>query len=184
MFRSILKISLIAYVILSAPALLFPQVKIPVVEDIPDVGLNTAEISEKYKAKVTLYGKEPLLGEIVLNTGASITPSGDRERIYQFSNISRITVSMWSRQRKGSGWIFYPESYEIILKDGTRVVHSGNLEFLNRIRFAGHGGRTVYLYTYYYDYFKGGMWVNTGTPGEKTAPSRPADGCLYIIELK
>lgn len=174
----------VAFIMLTIPAMLFSQVKAPVVDDIPDVGFNAAETSEKYAAGVTLYGKEPLKGEIVLNIDASISTSDDSGKIYSLREISRITVTAWSGKRKGAGWIFYPESYGIILKDGTRLAHNGNLEFLNRIRFTQHGGRSFYIYTCYYDYFRNGKWVNTGGTGEKSAPSRPADGCLYLIELK
>lgn len=179
-----LKFCIIAIIMLTAPGLLFPQIKTPVIDNIPDINFNAVETTEKYKVKVTLYGKEPLQGEIILNAGSSINPLGGGGRIYPFSDIVRISVTMWSKQRRGSGWVFYPECYEIILRDNTRLVYKGNLEFLNRIRFTEEQKKTGFVYTYFYDYFKQGKWINTGTPGEQTLPSRPASGTLYIIELK
>lgn len=166
------------------PSALFTQIKAPVVQDIPDVEFNAAETSERYKAAVTLYGKGIVNGEILINTGASINPSGDKGRIYPLRDVSRITIIKWSGQRKGTGSVFYPGSYEIILKDRTRIIHDGNIGFLNKIRFVRGEGGELSLYTYFYDYFRKGKWVNTGTAGEKTLPSNPAAGTTYIIELK
>ena len=104
-----LKFYIIAIIMFAAPGLLYPQIKTPVIDNIPDVNFNAVETTEKYKVKVTLYGKEPLQGEIVLNAGSSINPPGDGGRIYPFSDIVRISVPMWSTQRRGSGWVFFPE---------------------------------------------------------------------------
>lgn len=175
---------LIIIVMIVSPAILFSQINSPVVDDVPDVEFNKAETIEKFKASVTIYGKGAANGEIILNAGASINPSCDSGRIYTFSDISRITVVKWSVQRKGSGWIFYPDRYEIVLKNKTVIQHDGNLGFLNRIRFARSEGRESTLFTYFYDYFRNGKWLNTGAAGEKTPPSKPAAGTLYIIELK
>ena len=143
----------ILLVIIIFPAMLFPQIKTPVIEDVPDVEFNAAETTEKFKASVTLYGKGVVNGELILNSGASITPSGDSGRIYLLREINRITVIKWSGKRKGSGWIFYPDRYEIILKNKSRILHEGNLGFLNRIRFIRSEGVEKSLFMYFYDYF-------------------------------
>lgn len=175
---------LIFIVMIIFPVILFSQIKFPVVEDVPDVEFNKTETVEKFKASVTVYGKGAVDGEIILNAGASINPSSDSGRIYTFRDISRITVMKWSVQRKGSNWIFYPDRYEIILKNKTVLMHEGNLGFFNRIRFVRSEGRENTLYTYFYDYFRNGKWINTGAAGEKTPPLKPAAGTAYIIELK
>ncbi len=169
------------FFLLNAP--LAPQLKEPSVDDVPDVEFNITENSELYKAKVTLYGREPFPCEISLSPGATINPSSDRTRLYPLSEISRITVTSWSKQRNRGGWVFYPENYDITLRNGTKIIHIGNIGFLNRMKVSYGKKKGVYLYTYYYDYFRKGKWVNTGTEGEGTPPERPADGCLYIIEL-
>ncbi|HOP28135.1 MAG TPA: hypothetical protein P5120_12540 [Spirochaetota bacterium] len=174
----------ILLVIIIFPAMLFPQIKTPVIEDVPDVEFNAAETTEKFKASVTLYGKGVVNGELVLNSGASIIPAGDSGRIYLLREINRITVIKWSGQRKGSGWVFYPDRYEIILKDKSRILYEGNLGFLNRLRFIGSEGGERALFMYFYDYYINGKWVNTGVSGEKTPPLNPAAGTSYIIELK
>jgi len=170
--------------ILAFPVSLVSQIKSPVVDDVPEVVFNSAETSEKFKVSATLYGKRVVTGEVVLNAGASINPSADSGRIYPFRDISRITVMKWSKERKGSGWIFYPGRYEIILRDKTRIMHDGNLGFLNRIRFIKSGGGESFLFTYFYDYFRNGKWANSGVSAESSLHSTPAAGTLYIIELK
>jgi len=179
----ILNIPVIVFM-LFLPHCLTAQIKSPVVEDVPDVKFNASETSEKFKAAVTIYGKGIANGEIILTAGVSVNASSDTGRIYPLRDINRITITKWLKRRKGTGWFFYPDSYEIILKDRSRILHDGNLEFLNRLRFVRTEGGEISLFTYFYDYFRNGKWVNTGTPGEKNIPSVPAAGTVYIIELK
>ncbi len=183
-FHRIFSPSLITAIILLIPSGLKPQIQGPVVKEVPEIEFNISESSERYKVKITMYGKEPVEGEIILGAGASIYPSGNSGIIYPFRNISRITVNMWNKSKKGSGcWIFYPEGYEIILKDNSRVSHRGNIAFLNRIRFVEGKKKQSYIYTYFYDYYKNGKWVNTGIAGLEGRPSNPASGSVYIIEV-
>lgn len=182
--QRILLYTSLAFALFSLPAGVLSQVKEPVVDDIPDVTLDMTESIERYRVRLTLYGKEPVTGEIILRGGSSINPSGDPQRIYRFTDISRITINSWSKNRKGDGWVFYPAGYEIILKDQTRVSHAGNIGFLNRISFASGQKKTVYVYTYFYDYFKKGKWINSGSSDFEGQISVPAPRTLYIIELK
>jgi hypothetical protein len=174
---------MILFALFLFPSLVSAQPKEPSVDDVADVSINIADTSEKFKARITLYAKEPLTGELTFRSGSSINPSGDPQRIYTLRDVARITVTAWGKSRKGKMWVFYPAVYEIILKNQTRISHTGNIDFLNRIVFTSGQGKSYSIFTFYYDYFKNGKWINTDTRGMETPPLRPAAGTLYIIEL-
>jgi hypothetical protein len=79
------------------PAILFSQIKSPVVEDVRDVEFNAAETSEKFKASVTIYGKGVINGEIFLNAGAVINPSMPAKKLF-IQRYKRITVMLGGRE--------------------------------------------------------------------------------------
>lgn len=174
---------MILFALFLVPCLVSAQPKEPSVDEVADVSINIADTSEKFKARISLYAKEPLAGELTFRRGASINPSGDPQRVYTLRDVARIRVTAWSKSIKGKVWVFYPAAYEIILKNQTRISHTGNIDFLNRMVFTTEQGKSYSVFTFYYDYFKNGKWINTDTSGMETTPERPAAGTLYIIEL-
>ncbi len=158
--------------------MLFSQVKEPDRPDIPE--LNNSIVSGfKFKVKITVQGKvSSIEEEINLNSDVLITQDN---RAIKIIDISRINITLWEKRSKLNRHTYYPSQYELFFRDYRKIVINGNIELLNRIKFSNNKSR--YIYTYYYDYFKNGKWVNGGASDFNAFSSKPADGCAVSIEL-
>jgi hypothetical protein len=158
--------------------LLLSQVKEPERPDIPEIN-NTIESGFIFKVKLTIHGKPSSMeGEMHLNTDVLITAD---KRIIRLKDISKINIIMWEKRSKINRHIFYPAQYEFFFRDYRKIIINGNIELLNRIKLSNKN--TVYIYSYYYDYFKKEKWINSGSTGFDASVSRPAEGCIVTIEL-
>ena len=170
---------IIPVLIISAASAGFPQLKEPALPVIPEVDV-TEQSAGSLKAQVTIYGGSAVKGELRADPASSI--SGPGGRMLPLYSVGKITVKRWSMKREGCNTVFYPDLYELILKNGGPVSVSGNIPFLNRMKISVNG-RDRTLYTFYYDYYKNGAWVNSGTAGSSEPSSAPAKGTAWIIEL-
>lgn len=158
----------------------FAQVKDPGLPLSPDVEFeNGSKSSVKYyQAEIKCAGST-MAGDIYLTTESfrDINGKGD---VYYWQDISSIRMLEWVRRVKGKSWIFYPESYEVTLKNSTKLRVGGNIRELNRFRLISSRKQRT-MYSYYYDDYVKGKWTNTGLTDFYHPSDRPAAGCVTEI---
>lgn len=155
------------------------EIKIPDPPNIPEINADMDHQVFKYKVKIFLQGiPDPYEGEIVLNSDVLII---NNFKSIKVEDVRKIIVKSWGKSKNLNKYIFYPQEYEIILRDYTKVNFNGNFDTLNKIRILNK--KNTYIYLYYYDYYKDGKWINSGLTGFQIKFSKPADGCAISIEV-
>ena len=156
------------------------QVKDPGLPLSPDVEFkNESKSSVKYYPAEIKCAGSSMSGDIYLISESfrDINGKGD---VYYWQDMRSIRMLAWVRRVKGKSWIFYPESYEITLKNSTTFRVEGNIRELNRFRFTAKRKQRT-LYSYYYDDYVSGKWINTGSADFYQPSASPAEGCVIEI---
>jgi hypothetical protein len=157
---------------------LLSQVKEPEQPVIPEIS-NKIESGFTFKVKLTIHGDSSSIeGEIGLNTDELTTAD---KRIIKLNDISKINIILWDKRSKMNRHTFYPSRYEVFFRDYRKTIINGNIELLNRIRL--NRKKPGFIYSYYYDYFEKGKWINSGSTSFDASASKPAEGCVVSIEL-
>ncbi len=157
---------------------LFSQVKEPERPNIPEIN-NNIESGFIFKVKLSIQGKPSIIeGAMDLNTDELVTAD---KRVIKLNDISKVNIIMWEKRSKANRHTFYPSRYELFFRDYRKIIINGNIELLNKIRLSNK--KPGYYYSYYYDYFEKGKWINSGSTGFDAYVLKPAEGCIVSIEL-
>jgi len=158
---------------------IFSQVNNPDIPEVPVINSDIDTAISKFKARITIQGKAQLLESVIVLNSDTLTTS-DNKKI-KIKDIFRITVLQWEKRTRMNTHIFYPLKYELLFHDYRKIVLSGNIELINRVKI--NTIKSGYIYLYYHDYFKNGKWINSGSTGFNEPVSKPAEGCAVSIEL-
>ncbi|HPX91814.1 MAG: hypothetical protein BWY23_01656 [Spirochaetes bacterium ADurb.Bin218] len=131
---------------------------------------------------IELFNKGRLSGYIIFESEPIITI---KERNWQrsFGEIKVLKIIQWQRREAKRGYVFYPSKYEILFKDGSKFVLESNLSFFNKFQLKDSTGRQFVLYSFFYDYFKNGKWVNRGVSSFDENSDFPVTGCVVFLEV-
>ncbi len=133
----------------------------PEVRD-PDLNKNRAE----FPATVTFGDGSTMKGKLVLESGTMVyeEPGSRKKAVLDVSDIALIEILSWKgKEYRKFSYVFWPREYRITLRDSSRVLVSRDITALFSFSFTGSGGSEKKLYTYFYDYWKKGKWVNAGS---------------------
>lgn len=155
------------------------QVKNPTLPDSPLIVDNIDFSQFSFRARVSVSGKGGFTEGSILLTADSIV-TADR-RAFRIKDISRVTVIEWKRRADEKKNIFYPSRYELLFNDFRKINIDGNIESLNRFKLSAR--KPVSLFMFYYDSFKDGKWINSGTEGYDAQILKPAAGAVVSIEF-
>jgi hypothetical protein len=95
-----------------------------------------------------------------------------------FRDLASLEIKEWSGIMDKSGaFVFYPGKYVLTLKSGEKINAEKNITLLNTIKIEAKRG-SRFLYTYFYDYYQNGIWVNRGVKSPDTVSTQPVKGCV------
>jgi hypothetical protein len=158
---------------------IFAQVKDPDVPLSPEVDRKFLSEHVLYSAEVSFKGGS-ITGEIDFPVAGF--KGGVDGIFYYWKDISSISITSWIRRARGERYLFYPESYEILFKAGSKIHIDGNIKELNRFRLVQRRQRRT-MYTYYYDDYVNGAWALTGVRDFYSPVLIPAEGCVVSIKF-
>lgn len=157
------------------------QIKEPGDPVVPYVEDRTAENTKKYNAEVE-YNGGSISGEIIFDSDYfKIVTS--KEQIFYWEDISSIRILRWVRYVKSNSYVFYPETYKLTLKSGSVVEVEGNIHQLNRFSLVWNKHKQT-MFSYYYDEYIDGKWINSGQSDYYEPSTRPAPGCVNVITFR
>lgn len=169
---------LLALSFLQQPAL--PQVKDPELPVSPEIEDKSSSDHVLYPVEVSFSGGS-LAGEIDFPS-AGFADSGSG-KYYYWKDVSSVRILSWVRCVRGKAYAFYPETYEVVLKNGEKQQVSGNIKVLNRFRLVRNRKQRT-MYTYYYDDYIKGAWAATGIADFYSPVLKPAEGCVVSINFR
>ncbi|HQO41246.1 MAG TPA: hypothetical protein PK986_12315 [Spirochaetota bacterium] len=174
----ILRITALVFFIFSSA--LFAQVRDPDVPISPEVDRKLSSGHVFYSAEVSFKGGS-VTGEIDFPVAGF--KAGVSGTFYYWKDISSISITSWVRRARGERYLFYPESYQIAFKAGSKINIDGNIKELNRFRLVQKRRRRT-MYTYYYDDYVKGAWALTGVQDFYSPALIPAEGCVVSIKFR
>lgn len=170
------------------------EVKEPVKPLLPGVetpALKSFETGESQKGKtlealIYVYGMDAQKGRIHFPSDAftveisGVNPPG---RNIKIEDLRDISILQWKgRAEKKEAYIFYPEKYVLNLRSGESIEVENNIPFFNILRLE-RSSRLETFYSYFYDYYRRGSWINTGEASPVPEASIPVKGCITGIRL-
>ncbi len=176
-FRALLVFSASMLLFMSGSVAQVKDPELPVVGDVEDRALDNRTA---YQAEVIFIGGS-YAGDVSFNSDY-IQSGVKKGEVYYWSAISSIKILTWVRYVKGKDYIFYPESYEVILKKGERIIIEGNISQLNKFVISRNKKRRT-MYSFYYDEYADGKWTNSGQTDFYEPSTKPAKGCVTAINF-
>ena len=170
------------------------EVKEPVKPHTPDVdssrfkSFTTDEVKNNISVDVLFYvhGMDAQRGRAFFPESffsiqiSGVNPPG---RIIKIGDLRDIKILQWKgRTEKKRAFIFYPEKYVLNLRSGESIEVEKNISFLNNLRLE-RGGRGESFYSYFYDYYRNGLWVNRNETDPETESQAPVKGCVTGIRF-
>lgn len=101
----------------------------------------------------------------------------------KLGDIVSLEITSWSGKKdKGESFIFYPDRYVLTLKTGEKIYVNKNIPLFNTIRIESDKGGDV-LFSFFYDYYKKGVWINRNEKSPEPVSSVPVKGCVTAFKL-
>jgi len=184
----------ISFLIIPWQLLFALEVKEPVKPLLPGVetpALKSFETGESQKGKtlealIYVHGMDAQKGRIHFPSDAftvEITGVNPPGRNIKIGDLRDISILQWKgRADKKEAFIFYPEIYVLNLRSGESVRVEKNILFFNTLKLE-QGRRGVLFYSYFYDYYRRGSWVNRGEASPVPEASNPVKGSITGIRL-
>ena len=95
-----------------------------------------------------------------------------------FKDLTGLEIKEWAGILDKSGaFVFYPDKYVLTLKSGEKINAEKKITLFNIIKIESKGG-SRFLYTYFYDYYKKGIWVNRDVKSPDPVSTLPVNGCV------
>lgn len=157
-----------------------PQVRDPELPVSPEINYKESIERRTWPVTVTFNGGS-VTGDI--DPGAEFFADPDKGTPCFWKDIGSIRITSWVRHVKGRAYAFYPETYEVILKSGSKLQFDGNIKELNRFRIIKKGQSRT-MYTYYFDDYINGSWAATGMADFYSPVLNPARGCVVSIDFR
>jgi len=157
------------------------QVKDPELPLSPDVEFKDQSDAHCFSAEIS-YAGGSASGDICFKKEFFRCGKVQGGKVY-WRDVSSILVIQWVRRPEGKSYLFYPEAYEVSLKDGRKIRVDGNIRELNRLHVPVKKRRLT-LYSYYYDEYASGKWKNSGAEDFYQPSRTPANGCVTLIVFR
>ena len=108
-----------------------------------------------------------------------------RKTSVALADIESIEFTRWRGiERRKNEFAFYPCEIRIVLRDRKQLLCAGRIPVLNRLSFR-QGGESRFIYSFFYDYLKGGSWKNSGQAGREYPETNPfGDTLVRIIFIR
>ncbi len=104
-----------------------------------------------------------------------------RKMAVAIADIETIEFIRWRGvERRKNEFVFYPSETKIILRDKKALAGTGRIALLNRLAFK-YGGESLFIYSYFYDYWKNGTWKNSGQTAREHPETNPIGDTLVKI---
>ena len=150
------------------------SVKEPVSPSTPNVSVPDGAM-QKFRVVVILAGGDQLAGMLHMpfDTLTFRTAEKGRSlvRTEKLDTIKEIIFRRWCpRQRSEEKFLFFPCETEIVTAADTVFRCYDRISALDRFHLYS-GEKKQYCYSYFYDYYKDGLWQNSGSP-EKDFPQK------------
>lgn len=187
-----IQILILSFILLSSGEYALSQntVALPDSPRIPEVDFaypdEVNDISAlKIKMRFYIYGKGDESHTVVIPASLSEFETGHgnkgSSRKISFKDLADIEITEWAGSPDKSGaFIFYPVKYVLTLKSGEKLNASVNIPFFNAVK-AGTGENVRFLYSFFYDYYIDGKWVNRGEVSPDPVSTVPLKGCVTRI---
>ncbi len=108
-----------------------------------------------------------------------------RKRTVPFGEIESIEFTRWrGTERRKNEFTFRHWEVNIVLRDKKALRCRGTIPVLDRIHFRDSRGRRA-VYSFFYDYWKDGVWKNSGKSDRSYPETNPlGDTLVKIIFIK
>jgi len=158
-----------------------PDVVVPGIDDVKDISVL------KVKIRFNIYGRgeeqhKMIVPESLSEFEINSEDSGGVKKI-NFKDLAGFEIKEWAGIPDKSGaYIFYPDKYVLTLKSGEKINAEKNISLFNVISIESDGN-VKFLYSYFYDYYRKGVWINRGVKSPEPVSKVPVKGCVTEIKL-
>lgn len=158
----------------------------PIVDISPFKSFN--QIQEiKVSAFITLHGmvekKHVIVFPQINSTFEVFSDDFPGKKDVKLGDFYSLEIARWSgKEDKGGSFIFYPDRYILILKNGEKINVNKNIPLFNSLRVLSDKGEDVF-FSYFYDYYKKGIWINRNEKSAKPVSSVPVKGCVTSFKV-
>ncbi len=106
-----------------------------------------------------------------------------RNRTVLIDEIRMFHIQRWKQVRFRGEMVFVPSKIEITLNDGTVYYADSSLDMLRKLKYRTEK-KSGYLYTFFYDYWQKGKWMNSGSNDPAYPQEHPVRGTVTEIRFE